>query len=305
MRNYRYISLLSGILFSLAFVAASCGSAMAGAHYVGGSLGINAGSLPPPGFHYKMYNVFYKADSEQDSHGDDIKNMGLDVHVFANVHQFAYISDYKLLGANVGADILIPFVYTDLSIKAAGVDEDSFGLGDFCVEPFILAWHYPRYDVSFAAGFYAPTGDHDEPSSPGKGYWTAMETLGGTYYFDDARTWTISLLTRWEQSTKDDDTETTPGPEVVAEYGVGKMIPLDEKHSFTLGAAGYSYTQLFHDSGTGASDDRFSGHAAGPEIRFMTLNPIPFQIGFRYLFEYAVRNQSEGNTVALNFTASF
>ncbi|KIX13349.1 SphA family protein [Dethiosulfatarculus sandiegensis] len=301
----RRVKGLVTITLAIGFFFYCTSTAMAFGHYTPGSLGLNAASLPPPGFHYTMYNLMYTADTMLDDNGNDL-DLDLDLTVFANVHQFTYMTDYKILGADFGFDVLIPLVYTSMEMKRQGVDEDSFSLGDICVEPFVFAWHTPRWDVALAFGFYAPTGESDEPSSPGAGYWSFMETLGATYYFDEARTWTASLLTRWLQNTEDRDTEITAGANVVAEYGLAKAFPFNSGELFlTAGVAGYTYKQLDEDSGDGASDQKYFGNAVGPEIRLMGFKPFPFQLSLRYLFEYAGENTTEGQNVCLTLIGSF
>lgn len=116
---------------TLGFAGTFFGMASAGetGHYVNGVEGIKASTLPPPGFYYRMYNVYYDADEIMDEDGDAL-DVGLDVHVYALVNRFVWISDIKMLGADFGADVIIPLVYTDLEIKAFDVDDDEFGLGE-------------------------------------------------------------------------------------------------------------------------------------------------------------------------------
>lgn len=287
--------------YACLLIPASCNLANAFGHYTPGALGLNAASLPPAGFHYTGYNMFYTADTLHDNAGNDI-DVDLDLNVFANANQFTYISEYKIFGADLGADFIIPLVNVD--VEMVGVDESTFGIGDLYVEPFVLGWHTPRWDVAFALGAYAPTASSGKPSSVGKGYWSFMETLGATYYFDESRTWTFSLLTRWLQNTKNRDTDITPGADVVAEYGLAKAFP-SKNHIITVGMAGYTYAQLTEDSGPGASDNTFIGNAIGPEVRYMGFKPFPFQISLRYLTEYGTENTTEGTNICLTLIGSF
>lgn len=289
---------------TLVFVVAAAGSAMAFGHYTPGALGLNAATLPPPGFHYTMYNIYYSADTMKDDSGNDL-NLGLDLNVYAMANQFTYMTKHKILGADYGACLIVPLVYTDIKMSAAAVDESTFDVGDIYFEPFILGWHAPRWDLTFAVGAYAPTASSSNSSSAGKGYWSFMETLGGTYYLDEERTWSVSLLTRWLQNTEDQDTDLTPGADMVAEYGIAKAFAFQKKSVFTAGLAGYSYAQLTEDSGAGSTDEKYIGHALGPEVRYMVFNPFPIQISLRYLFEYGVENSSEGRNLCLTLIASF
>jgi hypothetical protein len=288
-------------IFACLLIPASNNIANAFGHYAPGSLGLGAATLPPPGFHWTSYNMFYTADSLHDGSGNEIP-VDLDLNVFASANQFTYMTEKKILGGDFGADVIIPLVNVDVAMT--GVDESSFGIGDIYIEPFVLGWHTPRWDVAVAAGVHTPTGESGEPASVGKGYWSFMETLGATYYLDESRTWTASVLTRWLQNTKNRDTDITPGAEVVAEYGLAKTFPGNDR-IVTLGIAGYSYAQLTDDSGTGANDERFIGHAIGPEIRYMGFKPFPFQISLRYLTEYETENTTEGTNICLTLIGSF
>ena len=265
MKRHHRGSVVKG-LFVAAFVLCLTGTALGFGHYTPGVEGINAGSAPPPGFHYSIYNLFYTADTLTDAKGRSMNpDPGFDLSVFAMAHRFTYITDVKILGADYGFDAIVPLVRTDLSIDARGFDDDSFEIGDICVEPLILGWHTPRWDVTAAIGFYAPTGSSSEPTAAGKGHWSVMESLGATYYFDDARTTSFSLLTRWLQNGEIRETGVTPGADMVAEYGLGKMFPLSKTSNVSVGLVGYSYSQLDETSGDGPADTRYSGHAVGPE----------------------------------------
>lgn len=297
---------MTAVCCAVALVLCVSGTAMSFGHYTPGTLGINAATLPPKGFHYTMYNIFYSADKMMDDNGNAFSpDPGFDVDVYAMANQFTYMTDFKILGGNYGFDFIIPIVKTDVSIDALGWDDDSFELGDICIEPFLLSWHTSRLDVTFGLGFYAPTADHDELASPGSGYWSFMETLGATYYFDDARTTSFSVLTRWLQNTEDEDTDLTYGADVVADYGLAKAFPIEKTAIFTAGVAGYTYAQIADDSGTDATDDRFFGNAIGPEVRYMVFQPFPIQISARYLFEYGVENETEGTNACLTLIGSF
>lgn len=202
--------------------------------------------------------------------------------------------------------MIVPLVYTDIEMRAAGVNDDEFGIGDLYFEPVVLSWNLPQWDFAFALGFYAPTADSDQPASPGQGYWSFMETLGATYYFDQARTWSVSLLTRWLQNTEDTDTNVTQGANVVAEYGVGKTIPLCQNVLFQFGVSGYTNLQLTDSTGGGVDEDaRSRSNAVGPEIHFTLLKPMVLQAFLRYQFEYGVENTSEGRTLCLTLIGSF
>jgi hypothetical protein len=299
-----YQKKLTMICFVVAMIGGITGTAIAFGRYTPGVLGLNAATLPPKGLHYTMYNVFYNTDKWKDDNGNSV-NLGLDLSVYAMANQFLYMTDTKILGADMGFDFIVPLINVDIQNDAAGIDEDHFGIGDICIEPFVLSWHTSRLDAAFALGFYVPTAESGKPSSAGSGYWSAMETLGVTFYFDEAKTTTLSVLTRWLQNTKNERTDITSGANVVAEYGLAKTFPISKIFNITAGIAGYTYAQIGEDSGAGTTDDKYIGHAIGPELRFMIFDPFPMQISARYLFEYGVRNSTEGMNACLTLIGSF
>ncbi len=274
-----------------------------GNHYTNGVEGIRAASLPPPGYYFRLYNVFYSASDLKDANGDTLGNFDLDV--FALVPRFIWITNYKILGADYFADVIVPLVSTDISLGMGHVtlfNDDKFGLGDIVVEPFGLSWHGDRYDASAAAGAYLPVGQYDrtEPASPGNNYWTGLLTAGATYYLDQAKTWSASILARYEFHGENDDTDMTNGDDFHFEWGIGKKLA----QFWEIGAAGYCQWQVSDDSGAGATDSRDRVYAAGPEVNYF-IAPLKTNVTFRYVMEFGAEDRSEGNLAALVFTYIF
>ena len=194
-------------------------------HYVNGIEGIKAATVPPPGFYWRCYNIFYDADKLMDEHSEELQ-IDFDVNLYAQAHRFLWVSDFKILGADYGLDVIIPILYTDFKIGALGVHEEEFGFGDIVVEPLVLAWHGDFYDIALAAGFHAPVGKfhHDDPASPGKYFWTGLFTLGGTLYFDQEKTWALSALSRYEVHSKRYNVDFRSGDDFHFEWGLSKNI---------------------------------------------------------------------------------
>lgn len=293
-----------GVVFAFFAIITLSGTAWSFGHYVPGSLGLGAGTLPPPGIHYAGYNLYYTADTMVDGSGNKL-NLDADLTVFANVNQFVYVTDKTILGGWYTMDLIVPVVYTDLKLGALGYDDSDVGVGDLCVEPFALIWHRDRYDFGLGLAFYLPTAPSSQSVSPGRGFYSVMESIGGTYYFDKAKTWDFSLYTRWLQNGENRNTDITEGANMVAEYGLGKSIPNGNKGIFKCGLVGYTYAQLTEDSGTGATDDKYKGNAIGAEARYMTFKPLPLQFSLRYQQEYGVENGTEGDSFCFTLIGSF
>ncbi|SFJ67504.1 Uncharacterized conserved protein [Desulfomicrobium apsheronum] len=280
-------------------------AALAGSgHYVSGVEGIKAATLPPEGIYWRMYNVLYTADDLRDKNGKEV-DVDFDVNVYALVNRLIYSSGVEILGGNLVADIVVPLVYTDISMKAGGMtlfDDNEFGLGDILIEPAVLAWHGPRWDAALGIGVYLPTGDFDadEPASPGKGFWTGMLTAGATFYFDEAKTWSISALSRYEIHSEQEDTDVTYGNDFHFEWGLGKTLA----KTWDVGLAGYCRWQLTDDSGPGTTNDREEAYAIGPEVSVF----VPdwgLGVSLRSLWEFENKVNSQGNVTTLMIMKAF
>jgi hypothetical protein len=286
--------------------AAVYGPAVAGVtgHYVNGVEGIKAATLPPPGFYYRLYNVFYNARDLTDPGGGEAP-VDFDLSVYAMVNRFLWISDIKILGGHFGADAIIPLIYTDIEIAPAGVNDDQFGLGDIVLEPFVLSWHAPRQDASFAVALYTPTGeyDKDEPASPGLDMWTTMFTLGGTYYLDAGKTWSASILARYEIHSEKAELHVEPGDDFHFEWGIGKTVA----KIWEVGLSGYCHWQVTDDSGSGVGWDKGDHdrvYAVGPEV-LVLVPPVKCFLSIRSQWEFDARDRPEGNCTSLTLTKIF
>lgn len=279
-------------------------------HYVNGVEGIKGATLPPPGLYLRVYNLFYQADRLNDADGNEIKAVGgpggpvpvdFDLKVFAFVPRLIWISDIKVLGGNLGADALIPLVYTDVELDPV-LQDDAWGFGDIFVEPLVIAWHGKRWDAAAGLGVYIPTGDYDvdEPASPGKDFWTLMATLGGTVYFDEARTWSASILSRYETHSEKDETDVQYGDEFHFEWGIGKTIA----KFWDVGLAGYCHWQISDDSGDEAVWDRGAHdqvYAVGPEV-MVFMPKLGLFASLRSEWEFEAEDRPEGNVTVLTLT---
>jgi hypothetical protein len=284
--------LFRGLAFAV--VVAHCPVIQSQAHYPAGVEGLKAATLPPPGWYLRDYNYLYWAD---DFPGGPPE---FDLFAYVQAPRVIWITPFEVFGGYYGADVLVPFVRTDVEIGS--FQEDAFGLGDLFVEPITLSWHAPRYDLSVGYGIWAPTGDFDPDhfDNPGKGFWTHMLTAGGTWYFDEARSWAGSLLNRYEINHENPDTDITPGQVWTVEGGVSRTLG----KFYDLGVVGYCQIQTTADRGSGADDGKDSAFAVGPEV-----NAFFPQLGLfasaRYFYELHAHDRPEGHTVNVTLTKMF
>jgi hypothetical protein len=280
---------------------AAPGALAANGHYAPGVEGIKGASVPPPGSYYRGYLVHYDIQALNDQQGDSLpgSNTGT-VTVLAN--RFVHISERCLLGADYGVELIVPLQRTSLDFGVAGIDSAERGIGDIFVGPVVLGWHGSRWDAVFAAGLWLDTGDYSsrEPASIGKGFNTTMLTLGGTYYPDAAKAWSLSALSRYEIKNRQEETGITPGDSWLVEWGLGKRLD----NGIELGLIGYSAWQLEQDKGAGASPDKAERHALGLELGYGWPS-LGLGLNAAYLNEYDVENGPEGQMLRLTVTKKF
>lgn len=301
----RLFGLSYGIIF-MAFVLISASTAFAtGGGYTPGLEGAMAPSLPPPGFYYKQYNLLLDSDTLNNPDGDKL-DVDFDLNVMVQAHRLAYFFKNPLFSGDWGITVTIPVVATDLSIGAAGIDDSEIGLGDIFFEPIVWSWHKKRADLALGFGVGMPNGDFDpdEPASPGTGKWFGMMTAGVTYYFDEAKTWTVSALTRTLTYGKQDKTDITSGEEFVVDWGIAKEFPVTDKVLVRPAIVGSGYWQIGEDEGPGATDDKGEAYSLGAEINLFWL-PRLTQFNFRYLQDFDTKDEAETNKFLLSIIHAF
>lgn len=283
---------LTGALTLAAYAAP--GFAVNG-HYVGGIEGTKGASVPPEGFYYRGYLVHYELDSIQSDSGN-LNDISGSVTAFAN--RFIWVTDKKFLGADYGMEAIVIAQHNDFDFAKTS----ETGIGDIFLGPVILGWHGKQWDSVFAAGHWFDTGDYSvtDPASIGKGFGTTMLTLGGTWYFDVAKDWSLSALSRYEIKTEQEDTGITPGDSWIVEWALGKVLD----NGMEVALAGYDGWQLESDSGVAAGNAKAEQHAIGAEVTF----PVPAigaQLSGALYTEYSNKNRPEGNLFRVHLTKAF
>jgi hypothetical protein len=281
------------------------------AHYVPGIEGIDCATLPPPGWYFRDYNVFYLGEKYDNATGHNVAPAGFQAMLYATVPRAIYISDFKVLGGYLGGDVVLPFVYSSLKTGPGGYDGSTFGVGDFYGET-TLSWHPGQFDIGFAAGFWAPTGNSGSvtqptQSQPGNGYWTPELTLGVTWHPDEAKTWSISELNRFEFCNSEwNHTDITPGDAWTAEWGISKKVI----KTLDVGVVGYYQQRVTASTGSSSVGDGeqlfpYSRVAAvGPELNYF-IPSWKLWTSLRYNYEFMAENRVQGHTVALVLTKAF
>lgn len=265
--------------------------------------GLKSGTLPPPGFYLRDYNLAYYSDQLNDASGDELP-LDFEAFVYANAIRPIWITDLQILGAYYGCDVLVPFLYKN--VKVMGERDEVFNLGDIFIEPITLSWHWQRADLGIGYGIWAPTGDGDPESvtgGTGQGTWTHMVTAGGTLYLDAQKTWSLSALARYEINHESADYEITPGDTLSLEGGLGKAFT----PSFEAGVWAYYQGQMTEDEAGGAiaaSDNKDNVVGVGPEFVWFWQKAGLF-VSLRYGYEVLAEDRPQGHRGTLTLTKKF
>lgn len=287
---------LAATLLSASFLA------QAGGHYVPGVEGIQAASVPPPGMYYLGYLVNYSID-ELRAPGSNTVPLSNTGTVSALANRLVYITNTKFLGADYGMEAIVPVLRKSLNFNAPGISESNSGVGDVYLGPLVLGWHGANWDAVAAAGLWLDNASSSSPSKPGNGYKSTMLTGGGTYYFDDAKSWSGSALVRFEMNSTDNN-GFKPGKQVSLEWGFGKSLgPVQ------VGLVGYDQWQTSDDSGPGANGDHAERHAIGVEVVYPLMKEAGVMLKAAYYDEYSAKGgsnpQAKGSTLRFTFVKAF
>jgi hypothetical protein len=227
-------------------------------------------------------------------------------NIFACVDapRLIWMTDWKILNANYGMDLIVPFGYLDwkVGVPGATTSRSYFGIGDIQAEPLLLSWHFPRLDLAAGYAVWAPTGDFspDRPDILAKGFWSHMITFGGTIYFDAEKTWALSLLNRYEFCQEQEQTHIDPGQVYTLEWGLSKTI----SKGLDLGLVGYWQQQTTRDSGWLATSAHDRKIGVGAEVSGQC-PATGLLASLRYVYEFGAVERPEGHLVTLTLTKRF
>lgn len=292
----------SGLLLA-AGLAALPGPAQAqpivAAHYPAGAEGIKGSSLPPPGLYFRDYNIGYFADDFSNGPPE------FDISAYVNAARLIWITECKILGADYGMDVIIPFGYMDweAGIPGAVAGGNYFGIGDIQLEPLLLSWHFPQFDLAAGYAVWAPTGDFSplRPDILAKGFWSHMLTLGATFYFDEEKTWALSLLNRYEFCHEQEQTHIEPGQVYTLEWALSKSVA----KTVDVGLVGFYQQQTTRDGGVPWASllrDRKLGVGAEVSVVWPQIGAFT---SLRYVHEFDAVERPEGDLVTFTFTKPF
>jgi len=283
-----------------------------------GDYGLLSGSQGPPGFYLAPLYYRYKGEKLVDTSGNPLllediaPDLPHDLTVNAYSVGIVYVSDVKLLGANVGSMVFPALTDSALELPVLGLtSETSVGLADTYFQPLNLGWHRDRADFITGIGIYAPTGEWSLGGSENRGFgmWSFEFFAGATAFFDEAKNWSFATTGFYETHTRKRDTDIEVGDILTLEGGFGRSFL---GGAAVVGLAYYAQWKVTEDHlgnlqtppGVDLDIGKHRVFGVGPEIMLpvATSTTLIAEIDVRYFWETGARSTVAGQTLLVTAT---
>ena len=273
-----------------------------------GTVGLKAGSQPPPHWYVVLPGVYvYSTDTVKDREG---RTLPIDADLTSVVY-FAgvvKVTTKKILGGYYGYQVLFP-IGANNRLQGPEIDQNpGAGITDSLVQPISLGWHFKRADATVGYNIYVPNGRYTAGASnnTGLGQWTNEVFVGTTVYLDEAKQFHAATVASFDFSSKKEDSETKVGNAMYLEGGVGADFL---KGGLTVGLDYYASFKLTNDQFDGTipgilirgKDKVF---ALGPEVQ-LALARKGVLYGFlkvNYQWEVYARTNTQGGELTVLLT---
>lgn len=267
--------------------------------------------IAAPGFLFELSSSYYRATTIKDAAENSTPGSPR-IEVGAIVPHVVYISPrFKLLGGNLGAEVLLPLVYSNLK-PGPGLEDHDLSTGDIQFSPFLIQWSgqalfgmpfYQRLDLLFSA----PTGQYSRHAlaNAGSNVWTVSPYYAFTILPTDKLE--ISARLNYQWSSKN----TSPAASFNAEsVQSGDAFALNLASSYAvighwrIGIAGYVLQQISEDriDGRRQTNSRERVFGAGPGVMYQGKSS---QILLNAYKEWGARNRPEGGKIVLRYLVPF
>lgn len=303
------------LALALLLICLSGNAQLKGGHILG-AMGLQSGTQTPANtLSVYIPGYFYTASSLRDANGDKaLANPDLTMTITGV--GASYVSEFKILGANYGATVLLPFAAN--TIQGNSVDAtNSLAYTDTYIQPLQLGWHNKRADFVFSYQMYLPTGRYTAGASDNTGLGMFMNefSAGTTLFFNDKKTLHFSALASYEINGKKKDTDIKTGDILSIEGGLGKTFYMLNSAKtaptgiLNAGLIYYLQYKMTSDKipvpiiGIVEGDKDHIG-GIGAEINYYHIG-CSTSAGFRWIGEVDAVNRFQGNTFFLTLAHVF
>ena len=272
-------------------------------------IGVNtifAGVLPPPGGSvWLQYNQFYSAGRVNGPDGRSLVP-GFNINVVASATRVLHTWDVQLGPFTLTSGAVQPFAY--IGGKVPGAKDQSFGLGDFTLQPLYLGYSNPAHNLFAYAGLdiFFPTGAYDKGHLFNQGenvYTFAPEAL---VTFQPMPKLQLDAAAVFEIHTKNPATQYRSGTTFNLDYGLTYGLS-DRLEGLSFGVQGYFLQQVSDDTVNRARvlPDGFRGRSLGigPQI-FYAIDKAGGVL-LKYQHEFLVQNRPAGDRVWVQWAVPF
>ncbi len=311
--NYSNKIVKSILIATLLLISVYTNAQLKGGHILG-AMGLQSGtqtlentlSVYIPGY-------IYSASSLRDSNGDKVGDPN--ITMFITGAGASYVTDFKILGANYGASILLAGASNTIQGSHTNTKSD-FAFTDMYVQPLQLGWHNKRADFVFSYQIYMPTGKYELGASDNSGLGMFMNefSAGTTLFFNDKKTFHFSALASYEINGKKKDTDIKTGDILSIEGGLGKTFycmnaeKTAPKGILNAGLIYYLQYKVSEDKipvGTIVIEpDKDKVAGLGAEINYLHIGCMT-SAGFRWIGEVNAENRFQGNTFFITLAHVF
>src|SRR5262245_14222551 len=189
-----------GTILLLASALAAPASAQLNTQHLKGSVGLKAGSQPPPGWYFLAPLLFvYNTDEVKNDNGETLPGNETITSV-AGAGGVSVVTTKKLLGGFYGFQALLP-VFVNNRLQGTEISANpGGGLSDSGLVPISLGWHFARADAIASYTIFVPTGRYSDgaANNTGFGMWGHEPSAGVTVYLNGARQYHAATLASFD-----------------------------------------------------------------------------------------------------------
>jgi len=268
--------------------------------YPNGAETLTVAALPPPGTYLLDYNYYYSADRVNDGKGNSAGPPDFSLNVVANIPRFIHVTKIKILGASLAMQAFVPIV--NVNVRAGGMRQTKFGLGDVIVNPFILGWNHRNNFLVLTMDTFVPTGRYKRTdlANIGTNVWT-FEPVLALSHFDPKGGPELSVKLMYDFNTKNKATDYRSGQAAHVDFATSYNF-----NPVTIGVTGYYFKQTTDDKQdglkVGADGNKGEALALGPLIRYQ-LGKVPITAQWQH--EIFSDNRTQGNSFWLKAAFRF
>jgi len=291
----RLRTVLAGVIGLVAGPAAS-----AQQNFLPGFAGLKDGTQAPPGIYAGVVGWGYNAGTVFTASGQSVRlSSSYSEYVVGALGSM--VTNLKLLGANYGFTLLVPWASARLDIPRVNVNTGGgWGLTSIYLQPVNFGWHLTQADFIVGYALYFPSGGWTflGNSNFGLGMYTQEINAGSTVYLNAQKSVHFSAELVYDINSLKRDTTYRQSDPLTLQGGLGVNYG-QSKQPFSgwFGVSAYGQWTL-HPTTYSVSLSTISGTVTGPYSKNYGVGPefvtLEGAITLRYLWQLGTRSAYQG-----------